>query len=259
MFEEHIRRIPVEPPRSVDVLPGLRILSAVSARALLFPAVMLLFFGAMPVLMMTSDPQSRLSRGGLTVQGQIVSVKPLGATARQITYVFTPPGGIQYRGTCRCTQNPAYFDAKPGDPVAIRYLPSNPEVNELQGNSDTNAPPLLLFLIFPVFGLLIFAPMVVPQIKQLLQARRIFKNGRIAKGSVLFVKRKPTGLWMPQSGSTAAEVFISFSASAGTEIEGRAWCGNDWLLNQLPPGAIVTIASVPERPEELMLIDAHIR
>ncbi|NNN06064.1 MAG: hypothetical protein HKL90_09220 [Elusimicrobia bacterium] len=80
-------------------------------------------------------------------------------------------------------------------------MPSNPAVNELLGNSATNAPPLILFLIFPVFGFLVFAPMFVPQIKQLLQARRIFKNGRIAKGSVLFVKRKPTGLWMPQSGA----------------------------------------------------------
>ncbi len=249
----------MEPPRSTDLLPGLRFLSAVSWRALLFPAAMLVLVAAMPIFVMTSDPQFRLNRGGLTVQGRIVSVKPLGASARQIEYVFTPPGSLEYRGTCRCAQDRTYFEAKPGDPVPIRYLPSNPTVNQLQENSDANAPPFIFILFFPVLGLLIFAPMVVPQIKQLLQARRIFKNGRIAKGSVLFVKRRPAGPWMPQSGSTAAEVFISFSVAPGVEREGRAWCGNDWLLNQLPSGAIVRIAFVPERPDELMLVDAYIR
>ncbi len=105
-----------------------------------------------------------------------------------------------------------------------------------------------------------FLPAFVSQLRPLLRARHLFQNGRIVLGSVVFVKRKTNSSWWPGwPAPTTAEVYVTYRLPAGNIQEAKAWCNNDWLLNQLQPGGTVHIAVLSDRPNEAALLDAFVR
>src|ERR1700722_6160114 len=63
MFEEEFAKLPVEPPRRVASLPGLRLWAAIPKWALLMPLFFLSFFAVIPLSLMSADPAMRLAMG----------------------------------------------------------------------------------------------------------------------------------------------------------------------------------------------------
>jgi len=263
MFEEDIARLPVDPPRVAALLPGLRISSAISRASLILPIVFVALFALLPLSIAFSDPQARLTLGHTeVVDGRIVTLRPNGCRGQghQITYTFSPPTGVEYRATASLCPDSPYYELNTGDRVPVKYLASDPAINAIADASGADQPPFLLVFLFPIFALLMFLPAFVSQLRPLLRARHLFQNGRIVLGSVVFVKRKTNSSWWPGwPASITAEIYVTYRLPAGNIQEAKAWCDNDWFLNQLQPGGTVHIAVLSDRPNEAALLDAFVR
>jgi hypothetical protein len=263
MFDNLLAQLPTTPPRPPRTLPGLRISSVVPRSALLLPIVFVAFFALVPLSVMRSDPAMRLALGPTqNSQGRIVSAVETpacrGSTARRVIYSFSPEQGREYRGSATMCEGAIYYSVKEGDPVEVQYLSSDPAVNVLRGNSN-NAPPVAIFFLMPLFVLALLSSMFVPQIRELLRARRLYKGGRLAEGTVVFVKTRVSSFRPGWPGSSASEVFVEFRSPTGDRREAVAWCANEWLVNQLAPGAIVHIAYSDDDPAKVALLEAFLR
>src|SRR5262245_29343041 len=74
---EDLARIPVNPPRRTDLLPGLRLSRAISRRMLALPLAFLAFAFLMPILVFSTDPHAALSlRATETVSGTVEEAVP---------------------------------------------------------------------------------------------------------------------------------------------------------------------------------------
>jgi hypothetical protein len=261
MFEAQLNQIPQNPPRA-ELLPGLRIASVLPRAALLLPFFFfIIFFATVPLSVMHSDPATRLAWGPTkTSQGAVVSSTDTacrGSTARRLIYSFAADHGGEFRGSATLCEGALYYTAQVGDSVQVQYLTSDPTVNVLRGTPN-NSPPLAIFMLMPLFLLAIILSMFLPQVRELLKARALFKRGRLASGEVLFVKKRASSYRTYWPGAASYEVFIEYQSGNGCR-EAVAWCANDWLVNQLPPGAKVHIAYSEDEPGKAALLEAFLR
>jgi hypothetical protein len=65
--------------------------------------------------------------------------------------------------------------------------------------------------------------------------------------------------WPGMQAGSSAEVYVEYQRPSNQREEWRAWCANDWLLNQLQPGAPVHIAYKDEEPDRVVLLEAFVR
>lgn len=261
MFEEELANLPVNPPRSPDLLPGLRIRSAVSRANLFFTLFLVLIFGLVSVTILYADPHERLALGSSkAISGNVASVTLSGChgSGHIINYTFEPPGTIRYLGSLTTCSGSAFYELKPGDDISVKYLVSDPSVNAVIGSAGTNAPPDFGLFMFPLFTLIALVALTSP-LRQIFKARKIFRRGTITKGSVLFVKRRVNSAMARWPSMASAEVYIKYLLPSGAATEGRVSCANDWLLAQLAPGTAVNIAVNPRKPGDIVLLDAYIR
>jgi hypothetical protein len=263
MFEEEFARVPVEPPRRVESLPGLRLKGAIPRWAIILPLFFVCFFLFIPLSIMNSDPAMRLATGaGETVQAHVVSTSSAsacrGAASRRVVYVFTSKSGREYRGAGLLCEESSYYLVKEGDAIEVRYLRSDPTVNRL-ATEGGNQPPFAVFLFMPFFFLAFFGAMFWPPIGAILKARQLFKSGRIATGKVIFVKKRANFLWPGMPGSGSSSVYLEMQSSSGVSREVVAPCQNDWLTNQLVPGAMVHVAYKDDKATQVALLDAYLR
>jgi hypothetical protein len=261
MFEQQLTQFPQNPPRALHALPGLRVAAMVPKTALFLPLIFVRFFFSMPFSILHSNPGMRLSWGpSRNVSGVVVSVDAAscrGVAARRIIYSFAPTGH-EFRGSAVQCAGALYYSVGAGDTVQIRYLASDPSVNALQGMPD-NARPVALFLVMPLFFLLLLAQLFVPQLRELLLARRVLKHGRLATGSVVYVRKRSATSWPGWPGAGAYAVYVEFASPAGGRREAVAWCANEWLVNQLAPGAAVHVAYSDQKPARVALLEAFLR
>lgn len=256
--DDLLPRIPNEPPRSVDLLPGLSLSRAVSGATLIWPLGFLALFALMPVIILLSDEHAMLSvRRTETTAGRVERTQPVKECAGdgvRILYSFSPPErGVLFRGhDVVCPRTP-YSDVREGDSVPVVYLTSNPAINAIAGGQRTDASPWPIFFVFPLFGLMFFAPLFWPRYSQLLRDRKLFRTGTVARGTVVFVVRQQDSWWPGWPLPTRADVYVQARFPMGEEREVRAVCTNDWLLAHLPPGAEVTVACRPGNPRAVLL------
>jgi hypothetical protein len=263
MFEEQLKDLPADPPRPLEALPGLRLKRAVRGAALFFPVVFAVFFLSVQLSTMRSDPAMRfaLSQTAST-QGHVISSSPIcccrNDKAHRVVYQFSPMAGTTYRGALTVCEMSIYGSVKEGDPVAVQYLTSDPVISRLRGNNPPNASPIYLFLFTPVFILVMFGSLLWPPLREYTRARKLFRYGQLATGTVLFVKKRSNATSRGWSGNTSSDVFIQFTSSSGQRREGIAWCPNDWLIDQLIPGVQVHVA-YNDRSDKVALLEAFLR
>lgn len=262
MFDDELAKVPTQPPRSLTLLPGLRVRSVFSGISLSGPLTIISFFSLFPLLILFSGPEGRLAFGNTGLaQGRVIKVSNSDSpsqTRRVLTYAFTPPGNRgEYRSTSSVDQSSVYFSINAGNSVPIKYLISDPAISVIAGDRNSE-PPYFLFLFFPFFGLLIFAPVFAPVFRELLRARRIVKNGFITQGSIVFVRRRIRG-WPVWPDLAAFDVTVSYQTPSGVSAEAKAWCNNEWLVHNLPPDCTVHIAIIPSRPGRGALLEAFVR
>jgi len=264
MFDEDFARLPAEPPRPLESLPGLRLKGVIPKWAILLPLFFLSFILIIPLSIMNSDPAMRMATGATnTVQGRVVSVSSAsacrGAASHRVVYAFSSKAGREYRGAALLCEESSYYPLKEGDAIEVKYLRSDPTLSRLPSEGGNQPPPFALFLFMPVFFLAIFGAMFWPPIGEVFKARRLFKSGRIAPGKVIFVKKRANFLWPGMPGSSASFIFVAIQSSSGMTREVVASCHNDWLVNRLMPGTTVHVAYADDKASEATLLDAFLR
>jgi len=264
MFEDEIAKLAVEPPRRLESLPGLRLRGSIPKAAIILPLFFIAFFVMMPLSIMHADPAMRLAMGPTqSVQGRVISNTTAtacrGEASHRVTYSFSAPSGREYRGSTTLCEESPYYSVSPGEAIEVRYLKNEPTLSALASERQQEPPPLALFFFMPFFFLALFGAMFWPSIRELLRARRLFKNGRLAVGKVIFVKKRATGFWPGMPFNSASEVYITFSAAGEPKREGVAACQNDWLVNQLTPGTDVHVAYSDDKSAKVALLEAYVR
>jgi hypothetical protein len=262
MFEDELAAVVAQPPRP-GVLPGMRLSSAIPRSTLILLVAFMLFFGAFPLSIMSADPRARLDLGPNRVaEGRVVSTSDVSSCrnsdGRRIVYAFSPEGGKEYRGTNVVSEVSPYYSAQVGDKIEIRYLVRDPIVSAVAG-SDSNEPPIFVFMLFPAFFFLVFSPLYFPQIREVMRARRLYKTGVLLQGNVVFVKKRGGATWPGWPGSSTADVYVAHQLPGGGRAETIAWCTNDWLINQLSPGTPVHILLSPKKSQRGALLEAFLR
>jgi hypothetical protein len=264
MFEAEFAKLPLEPPRPVESLPGLRLRGAIPRAALVLPPLFVAFFLIIPLSIMNADPAMRLSMGSTeSADGRVVSATSAaacrGEASHRLTYAFPSRSGREYRGGATLCEESPYYSLHEGDAIEVRYLRSDPTVNALPGSGANQPPPLAFFFFMPVFFLAMFALMFWPPVREVLRARRLYKSGRLATGKVVFVKRRSNAFWPGLPFSSASEVYIAFETVVGTKREAVASCNNGWLIGRLVPGAIVHVAYSDGNSARVALLEAFLR
>ena len=262
MFDE-LASVRMQPPRA-GMLPGMRLGSAVPSSTLFLLAAFVALFTIFPLSVMTADPMMRLNVGpSKDARGRIASVNPVSAcgssNAHRILYTFSAGDGNPYRGVMTVCEQSPYYSVLVGDDIGIRYLARDPAVNAIPGAGPDDQPPLVLFAIFPLFFLLIFSPLYFPQLREVMRARRLYKNGVLAKGRVVFVKSRNSGRWPGLPGSRTADVYVGYDLPNGEHAETTVWCSNEWLLNQLSPGTTVHVLLPQDGSARGALLETFIR
>jgi hypothetical protein len=263
MFDDELAAIPAHPPRT-GILPGMRLSAAIPRPTLGLLVLFVFFFTVFPLSIMLSDPQAKLGIGpSRTVEGRVLSVKDVpdcrASSARRIVSAFSPESGNEFRGGGVVCQESPYYSAQVGDRVEIRYLTRDPAVNAIAGIDSGNEPPIFFFTIFPVFFLLLLSPLYLPQLREVVRARRLYKKGTLAEGKVVFVKKRGSGTWPGWAGSSSGDVYVAHQLPSGGRAETVVWCMNDWLVNQLSPGATVRILLPPNKSARGALLEAFLR
>jgi hypothetical protein len=263
MFDEEFATIPAHPPRK-GVLPGMRLTAAIPRSTLILLIAFVVFFAAFPLSIMRVDPKAKLGFGpSRTAEGRVLSVTNVsgcrGSSAHRIVYVFATESRNEFRGGDVVCEESPYHSAQVGDKIEIRYLARDPAVNAVIGMNSGNEPPIFLFMIFPLFFLLVLSPLYLPQLREVLRARRLYKTGILAQGKVVFVKKRSAGIWPGWPGSSTADVYVAHQSPNGGRSEIVVGCANDWLINQLSPGATVHIFLPPDKSARGALVEAFIR
>lgn len=194
--------------------------------------------------------------------GKVISVtggKSCNGTGVNVVYLFQPPNQPEFRGSQSVCPTSPYHSTQPNQTVPVKYLASDPSVNLIAGEGEADPPLYLAMFLFPLFGLLMFSPMFLPPILQLLRDRRIFRLGRIAQGKVVFVKQLTGASWPGFPFTSTSEIFVSFQLASGEGAEARALCRNEWLVHHLPAGASIHIAYLKNRPSRVVLLEAYVR
>jgi hypothetical protein len=253
--DEILTRLPSQPPRSPNLLPGLRLGTALNLRNLGLPIAFLALFAFMPLIMFSSDPEMMLSlRSTETAPGRVERTdrgQGCGGSSVRITYSFSTGDGLNFRGQDSVCAKTAYAEASEGQSIPITYVKSEPTVNRIAGFKPDDGAYLVF--LFPVFGLVFFLPLIWPSYSRLLGDRKLFKHGILARGRVAFVTKEQSSWWPGMAAPARAKVYVQVRLPSGSEHEFQTACTNDWLLSHLPPGADVLVACDAKNPQAALL------
>ncbi|GAB6042044.1 hypothetical protein [Endothiovibrio diazotrophicus] len=259
-LHDFLPAIPERPPRKATVLPGLALSRVLKWQGLTLPLFVLVVFSLIPLMILSTDRDAMLSVWETeTATGQVSQLadgRICQGDSVEVRYSFTAHQ-TDYHGVNTVCSQSAYATLRAGDTVPVIYLADDPSVNAIAGASQ-NGPPVGVFLLFPLFGLLFFMPLYWPRISQVLRDRRLFKKGVLASGTVVFVTKHNDVSWPGWPGSTRSDVHISIGEAGRGNTEVRARCSNDWLLYHLSPGTAVTVVYDPKR-SRAMLVENYIR
>ncbi len=252
--------IPEHPPRNAKLLPGLHLSKTIRPSSLILASVLLLLFALAPLAIIFSNQDTMLSLYATkTASGEVAQVqegRECKGASIDIRYTFKA-GDLEYRGMDTACSRSAYAELTPGDKIPITHLADDPSVNAISGASR-NEPPLSLLLMIPLFGFALFGGLVLPRFSEVMRDRKLFRQGVLAEGSVIFVTKTYGSPYQGTGRPTQSQVYVALSGSGDSPSEVKAQCSNDWLLTHLPPGARVMVVYDPKN-NNAMLVEGYLR
>ena len=258
-----LRGIPPTPPRPLSLLPGLSYRSVIG-KSFIFPILFFALCFLMILLMIFSvDKEARLPFIDMEqAAAQVIHVSEsskCNSNSKELHYSFHTSEGRTYYGETTVCEGSVYFNIEKGDMIPIVYDPDQPSFNGIEGIIGRNQPPIAIFFMFPFLFLLIFLPLFWPDIKQHNNARKIFKKGIIAKGKVVFIKRKGGTSFFYFWPFTKFQIFYRYRSQDGSLVESSVISDNDWIVNKLDFGSTVQIAFLETKPKKSIILDCYVR
>ncbi|MES9816526.1 MAG: DUF3592 domain-containing protein [Candidatus Thiodiazotropha sp.] len=256
--------IPNRPPRSVSLLLGLKLSEILDYKTVFFVVLFVLIMGLFPVTMILAmDKEARLPFIEMEkVQGSVIELvdnSQCDNPSTNLRYKFKTAIGHSYYGDYLTCENSMYSSLGVGDNLPIIYDPKKPSFNGIEGELGKKQPPFVIFMVFPLIFLLIIFPMFLPNLKQVITARSIFKKGQITKGEILFVGRKKLSTVINFKGVASLEIFYSYETNKGDRVESKVNTDNDWLANKLAVGSPVTVVYIESKPKRSIILDFYYR
>lgn len=258
ILREEIERIPTGPPRSADLLPGLRYKKGVSPMWL--PVILLLFVPVAFLIALSQSPEGKLAfRATRIVSGRVESVdrRNVCRGGASIGYSFTTLDGVARQGRARACPPSPYTDVGPGDAIPVRYLESDPSMSRVGSSRIEAVAAVAAVVVVSALVALMVGAMFWPLVGRHRRDRKLFQTGQLVRGRVSYVK---TQLQNPWNASLArlntAEVYVRVGLDGGAEREVTTLCTNQWLALQLSPGSEVHVCVVDDRA---MLVENYLR
>ena len=261
----NLKDFPENPPRAVSLLSGLNY-SIVLNKSMIFSVISFaLIIGIFLTIMILSAQEGFLLPfiHMEKVEGSIIEVIDNSKCDRQsisIHYRFLTNQNRTYYGEDIFYRSNLYSSLKVGDSLPILYDPTDPSFNGIEGEIGKDSSPIWIFIIILLIFLSMFASILMPNIKQVKAARSVFKNGLIANGEIIFIRRKkPTNIFNTTKFLTNMEIFFRFSTKNGEKLESKITTDNDWLSSKLEIGSSVTVAYMEKRPQKNIILEFYYR
>jgi hypothetical protein len=262
-ISEMPRDIPRTPPRPISLLPGLSY-RAMADKSVAFPvSLFALFFLIVPLMTFLVDKRARLAFIDMKqADAEIIDLigpSECDRNRKELHYAFRTAGGRSYYGEASVCKGSVYFNIQKGDSIPIIFDPHEPSFNGIEGILGRDEPPLLIFIVFPVFFLLILVPFFWPSIRQHHKSRNIFGKGIITEGAIVFVKRKGGSSFFHFAPFTKFQIFYKYRLENGSLIESNMLSDNDWIVNRLDVGSAVHVAYIETKPRDSVILDFYLR
>jgi hypothetical protein len=217
-------------PRDVALTGGGRTLVVLAV--LLFMAAIGAGVGMYSVARRQADDRRVIVEEGVTTIGVVTRLRSDGDDRRQVGYKFAVNGRV-VRGE-RQVSGERRQTLVPGSPIDVRYLPSDPTVNDLGGRPRSGMPIALPFVVAPAI-----AALAVFCLVRVYRQRRLLSEGRVAPATV-------TGHAKHESshGATHLAIKYEFSLLSGAMASGKSGASSK------PPalGSVITIVYDPDQP-----------
>jgi hypothetical protein len=260
MFNKQLSRLTKAPKRDVTQLKGLALNSTFSA----MPVFIILFFGLFFFVIVMSmskiDKTFELVDKGVDTQATVHSIKTQDnrVGCGRLYYEFTTENGLKYVGDSTIPLNAIACELLKGDKVTVVYLPQTPSVSNIASNVDVNRPPIEVFLLMPLFFLLVFSPGFFPGISRILKHRKLYKTGTWVQGNLIYIK-EGKGQFIPGMSAPSATLYFEFCTADGTMVETQIVFKNTWLLNNLQSDQTLNVIYQPTKPTNAFVVEVYIR
>ncbi len=260
MFDREISQLSRQPNRNVCELKGLAIKNVFSL-SLLLPVVAMIIFFAMFFLVEKSDDRHLLFEKGDHVRAVVYASKAIESESNacaRIYYEFKAKNGFKYSGDSRVDVNSNACHLKNGDSITVVYLPDHPTINEVESKVSGFSGLGRMFFLFPLFFLIIFAPMLMPDLRKLLFHRRLYRTGIWSEGKIVYIKNGNQS-FLDGYVNASAKLYFEFNLPDGRLVESVTEVRNEWLVNNLEYDQKINIIYNASRPRKAMVIECYIR
>lgn len=132
----------------------------------------------------------------------------------------------------------AYQQYENGSPLGVRYLPSNPRINRIEGEVDITPQMMVFGGVAFVIGLILMGIIV----GYWMRSRRLERDGQIIWGRVVESKRKKN-----PRGPYYLEITYKFTSPEGTELQKTETSFHAAQINAQPYWKTVAVLYVNDR------------
>ena len=217
-------------PRDVALTSGGRTLVVVAV--LLFTAAIGVGVGMYNAARRHAEERRAIVEEGLTTTGVVTRLQSDGDDRRRVGYEFSLNGRV-VRGE-RQVSSERRQTLKVGSSIEVRYLPSDPTVNDLNGRPRSGIPIALPLVLAPSIAFLGVLCLV-----RVHRQRRLLSEGRVASATV-------TGHvnLHGSHGDTYRSIKYEFPLLSGAKASGKG------CASKKPPalGSVVTVVYDPDQP-----------
>ncbi|THB69012.1 MAG: hypothetical protein D6B27_01330 [Gammaproteobacteria bacterium] len=260
MYSNIVEKLAVT-PRDPNDLPGLKLDRKAMTLPIIIIMTVIVTMASIVIFIHMANPMAQLT--GKNTSNAIASIYEVeklsgNRSCVQVSYKFKDKKGMEFTGKSRISSSSPYCKLKESDTITIRYANGAPDNNYVDSEIGKRTPDkLMVFIMMPLMILLVLLPLLLPQVRQKFQAKKIFKNGVFTKAKVYYIKRDidiNRGAFSPQK----FKVFLDFTDADGKQVRTGVNFTNDWLVNQLAVGSELHVIYLAEKPEKAMIVEDYI-
>ncbi|MBW3635897.1 MAG: hypothetical protein KY445_05440 [Armatimonadetes bacterium] len=255
IFEE-LRALPLHPPRR-EMLAGLRWKNVFQTPVwFFFPFLILFCFFPFLIAQSAQSNRARNQRATARVIQAESFDNPQGGQPQTFLKYRFRHNGRDYTGATLAWGTSPLTPLRAGNSLEVAFDKAQPQRSVPAFQIAQNEPPWFVFLLFPLFFAVFLLPLLAPQLRTVLLARRLFARGVLTTGHLKFVKSTPMQTPFMPLGSS--QLIYEFDDQNGHRQRGATRCDSSWLTMQLPPQSPLVVAYNSQKPRENIVLEPFV-